>query len=74
MAVVKSNPNMPIKFDMTDPETAKEVGSWEDGQVYPITMVDSKAGIGEYEAEDTEEEPAPATAPGPAAVKAAMGG
>jgi hypothetical protein len=71
--VVKSNPNMPIKFDMSDPETAAEVGSWEDGQTYPITMVDSKGGVGEYTEEPAEEEtPAPATAPGPAAVKAAM--
>lgn len=61
---------------MTDPETAAEVGSWEDGQTYPITMVDSAAGIGEYEEEPAEEEAveaaAPAAAPGPAAVRAAL--
>lgn len=63
-----------VKFDMNDPETKATVGSWADGETYPITMVSSAAGTGTYE--EVEEEAAPpaegAGAPGPAAVKAAM--
>lgn len=64
---------MPIKFDMSDPETAQTVGSWQDGETYEITMVDSKAGVGEYAEETETEEEAEMPAPGPAAVSSAMG-
>ncbi len=64
-----------VKFDMNDPETAKTVGSWADGETYPVTMVDSKAGTAVYEeAAEEEAEAAPAGGePGAAAIKAAMG-
>lgn len=67
-----------LKFDLTDEETKATVTGWEDGQDYTITMTNSAAGLATYEEaapeEETEAEGGIATAPGPAAVKAAMAG
>ena len=71
-----------VKFDMNDPETQATVSSWEDGAEYVVTMVDSVAGTATTEEEGEEEEApapeeavaAPATTPGPAAVREALGG
>jgi hypothetical protein len=61
-----------LKFDFSDPETKATVQGWDDGADYTVTMEDSQAGTAVYEEEGTAEAPAEG-APGPAAVKAAMG-
>jgi len=67
---------MPIKFDMTDPETKATVDAWADLTEYTIvTGEGANRHIVEVvgdEMEDLEEE-LPAESPGPAAVTRAMG-
>ena len=64
-----------IKFDLTDPSTKAVVESWEPNTQYGVLTGDNPAdGTAETVEEETEPEQASAEAPGPAAVKAAMGG
>jgi hypothetical protein len=73
---------MPIKFDMKDPETKATVGGWDAETEYVVKTGDDPT-TGVVDAEEPEEaEPTAAegspgeseSAPGPAAVKAAMAG
>ena len=56
--MLKSKDMATLKFDMNDPETKATVGSWADGETYPVTMVQSAAGTATYE-EEAEEPAAP---------------
>lgn len=66
-----------VKFDLSDPETKATVSAWDPNTEYTVQTTDDPAtGIAEVITEP-EAEPAgtpEAGAPGPAAVKAAMGG
>lgn len=69
-----------LKFNMADPETKAAVAGWAPNTEYAVTTTDDPASgiveevVNEPEGEAAGAAEAGATAPGPAAVKAAMAG